>query len=239
MSTNSAKPDMEKDERERAIKTNPCGICRAKRLPVCRCRGGGGSGGGGGSDSSNDLKDDASRAGSAPYHLELSPVPALIEYLNESQVWFLEEDADLIFKFENPLLKITLDMENGSLVLQGKKDLKEDEQNDLDALFDAIEDELNNFKMELKAKNIEIGPITMVRDHNTLSIKIPNPQYFDLFITRLMNKNLLPHHPDAALQLRDKNVGPSALVQAVLSNEENKPTAPTPFDIRPRPKPKD
>lgn len=33
-----------KDPIEEAIKNNPCGICRAKRLRMCKCKGGGSGG---------------------------------------------------------------------------------------------------------------------------------------------------------------------------------------------------
>src|SRR3990167_781924 len=114
---------------------NPCGICRASGFPVCKGHGGGGGGGGGGSDSSASSDDTKSA----------SPVPApqpkgsadIVALLAQNGGWTNQDDLDSTFKFENPeaLYTLEMDMELGSLIFSGNKDLSKEQQDTLDEFF--------------------------------------------------------------------------------------------------------
>lgn len=228
--------ETQKDERARAIENNPCNTCRAFALPICRGHGGGG-GGGGGSGAAGD-GDLSAASNIAPDFMLSTDEDTIIKALTQGG-WTLAEDTDLVFEFDDPfaLLTIKLDMESGLLELKGKDDLSPEEQQILDELFDDIENELALFNKELLAKNVQIGPIKIVREPNSLSIRIPDPQYFDAFIQRLMNKNLLP---TPAPELQEKDEISQSIPKESLeltAQEKNAPTAPNPFDISRGPRP--
>lgn len=236
MPSNNPKEETKKDQRMRAVANNPCSMCRALNIPVCRGHGGGG--GGGGSDGSSSSDDESNTNFVAP-SLVASDINAIKESFIQTEAWSLSEDTDLEFEFTEPnaLLYITLNMEIGSLVFRGKRELSEEEQKALDELFDAIEKELTLFKNELIKINEPIEAIKMVREHHSLSIKIPDPKHYDLFIQRLIDKNLLPNSSTYLQQQKNTINQADTLAPLELIVDDNKSKAPTPFDIR-GPKPK-
>lgn len=173
--------ETQKDERARAIENNPCSICRSLGLPFCRGHGGGS--GGGGSDSASDDKVDNND------HQLLAPknpanVTNIDQLLLHSGLWHLPEDEDFVFEFKDPLalVNMTLNMELGLLVLQGKRELGNEEQNALDELYDTIAQEFNLFKNSIKDPQVPLEAMTLAREGNSLTIKIPSPKYYDLFV---------------------------------------------------------
>ncbi|WP_156812502.1 hypothetical protein [Legionella tunisiensis] len=160
MKVNNSK-ETQKDARARAIENNPCNMCRAFGLPLCRGHGGGG----GGSNDASENQDNEQSMLEAPWPV-LKPVTEnekLIQFFLESGMWTLAEDADLVLEFSNldAILTIKLDMENGELLFEGDRDLL---TGTLDELFDAVEKELAFFNQELIARKLMNEPITAVRD---------------------------------------------------------------------------
>ncbi|WP_019217032.1 hypothetical protein [Legionella tunisiensis] len=64
-----------------------------------------------------------------------------------------------------------------------------------------------------------------------MSIKIPSPQYYDIFIERLLNKNLLPNRPSPALQEKEDMQHTVAKKSLEFEQKDIARTAPTPFDL--------
>lgn len=233
--------ETQKDARTRAIENNPCNMCRAFGLPICRGHGGGGGGDGGGA---GETQDNEQATSGAPWPV-LKPVTdneKLVQFLLESGMWALATDADLVLEFSNldAILTIKLDMENGELLFEGKRDLP---PGALDELFDTIEQELASFNQELIDRKLINEPIKAVRDkeNNTLSIKIPSPQYYDLFVQRLLNKNLLPNRPAPVLEEKEDLQQTVTQQAPELEPASVARTAPTPldlFDISRGPRPK-
>lgn len=228
--------ETQKDERARAIENNPCNICRSLGLPFCRGHGGGS--GEGGSDSASDVKLDGND------HQLLAPknpanVPSIDQLLLHCGLWHLPEDADFVFEFKDPLalVNMTLNMELGLLVLQGKRELGNEEQNALDELFDTIGQEFNLFKNSIKNPQFPLETMTLAREGNSLTIKIPSPKYYDLFVQQLMDKNLLPSNVPV-LQHQNQSVKHPQKSEAAKDSvmEEYKSSLPNPFDISRGPK---
>lgn len=222
--------DMSKDPRQKAIDNNPCGICRAFGLPTCRGHSGGG-GGGGESGGSND-DDDKSKTDELGDKLTAD---ALKDILIQSEGWSLIKDTEYNFEFSglNSLISITLKMEVGTFNFRGKNDVTEDEQKDVDELYDAIKKELELFKAELAEKNLPINAIKLSQVGNNLTITIPSPKQYDQFIQRVMDKNILPRETQ---QLQDK----SAMIQSAMDSiqQDTKSISPNPFDMSgPKPRP--
>ena len=234
--------DTQKDSRTRAIENNPCNMCRALGLPICRGHGGGGGGGDGGA--AGETQDNTQSMSGSPWPV-LKPVvenEKLVQFLLESGMWALAEDADLELEFSNldALLTIKLDMENGELLFEGKRDLP---PGTLDELFDAVEQELALFSQELKDRKLIEEPINAVRNRekNTLSIKILSPQYYDIFIQRLLSKNILPNQPAPVLEEKEDLQQTAAIQVPELEMASIARAAPTPldlFDISRGPRPK-
>lgn len=229
--------ETQKDERARAIENNPCSICRSLGLPFCRGHGGG-SGGGGSDSASDDKKVDDNK------HQLLAPknpanVTNIEQLLLHSGLWHLPEDEDFVFEFKDSLalVNMTLNMELGLLMLQGKRELSNEEQNALDELYDTIAQEFNLFKNSIKDPQVPLEAMTLAREGNSLTIKIPSPKYYDLFVQQLMEKNLLPgkapvlQHQNQSVKHPEKS---EAAKESVM--EEYKSSLPNPFDISRGPK---
>ncbi|TAL59902.1 MAG: hypothetical protein EPN84_10380 [Legionella sp.] len=230
MPSNNPKEESKRDLRARAVANNPCSICRALGIPVCRGHGAGGGGGGGDGDTNSDTIDNKADLNSIMLDPKVTAdVNALSKSLIQTEEWHQSEDADLVLEFAEPsaYVHIILNMEIGSLVFRASRELSEEEQKALDELFDAIEKELALFKNELINMNEPIQAIKMVREHDSLSIKIPDPKHYDLFIQSLIDKNLLPNTSTAEFNINQS----ITLDPTELSSDNNKSRAPTPFDI--------
>lgn len=215
-----------RDERSKALDSNPCGICRASGLPICKGHAGG-SGGGDGNKDENSQKDNTPTPKYVPTNLE---VKALSSYLENSEVWNTNED--FLYNFNNDLavFSIELDAARGLIHFKGKESLNTNDKKDLNELYDKVEDELKKFTDEVNAQNISIS-----RKGNDLKISIPDPNLYDQFVTRLLNKNLIPDNnyktdldyktnPDAKQKVDEKDAAASY-------------KSPNPFDISSGPKP--
>lgn len=213
-----------KDPLTQAIENNPCGICRAKRLPACICKPGGG-GSGGGSEEESAEKDNALQA--------TAHVPTL-QHLNtifsESPVWQPVPNADDSYTYNDPqgLFTIKIDLSAGTLELTKHPGLSKEELQQLEKLLDVIESEFHAFKAELQAKGINTQAFQCHHDNGSLTIKIPNPKYFDAFIQQLVDKQLLPTDTMNRAHLPEADGSKS---QDDTRNQATNSTAPNPFDI--------
>jgi hypothetical protein len=209
------------DPLTQAIEKNPCGICRAKRLPTCICK----RGGGGSSEEESAEKNDA---------LPTTPHTPTLAHLNhifsESPVWQPVPDADDSYTYNDPqgLFSIKLDLGAGSLELTKRPDLSKEELQQLEKLLNMIENAFLSFKSELEAKGIDTQAFQCEHKNGSLIIKIPNPTYFDAFIQRLVDKQLLPTN---TINKTHSSASDDSTSQEDSLNQENNTTAPNPFDI--------
>lgn len=240
---NASQSDSNEDAGKSNISDNPCGICRASGLPICKGHGGGSGGGGGDSDSKEAEKTGPQvQPGSMLLNVP-TPKPesdALFDLLEHSQLW--TQTDDFIFQYKNPhaLLSMTLNMENNTLSCQGKDDLTKEEQHALDTLFKAMEHEFTIFKKESSTTHPMQANISRIG--NQMTINIPDPKYFDAFIQRLVDKNLLVLADKNLLQAQpeSKQKVASPIISEIEAPQSEQPTsswtAPTPFDMTPKPK---
>ena len=203
----------------RSEKKGPaCEMCRAMGLAMCKGHGGG-SGGGGNPDASSNKKEETL---ATP---KLSP-DALEAKLLQSTAWKKPDELEqtFLFKDQDALFNMTLDMENNQIIFLGNKNLTENERAALNELLDAIVHELNEFKSELTQHGESGEQFKMTHDRNTLTIICPSAKHYDAFAQRLMDKNMLPIHPKTELQKRyDK---------PKVDEPSRQYTTPTPFDIK-------
>jgi hypothetical protein len=223
-----AAQDDKKDSRQQAIQNNPCSSCRALGLPICR-----GHGGGGGS-SENDKKDVTSAA------LKNTPTKSVVHSLSmqleESMLWQESSEEDLLFVCQNALALVTIkiNLAEGTLTFEAPENLSEKEKDDLNALYDALINTLNEFKQELAKQGITLDA-EYKKEGNNLSIKIPEPKYFDAFVKKLMAKELIPTRAVEWNQVTEAKKQP--MVAVTLADVQPDYKAPTPFDTS-GPKPK-
>ncbi|QBR84773.1 hypothetical protein E3983_10660 [Legionella israelensis] len=211
-----------RDERSKALAGNPCGNCRAAGLPICKGHGGGGGAGGNEAKDENASKDNAPTPKNVPSNIE---VKALSSYLENSEVW--NSDDDFLYNFNNDLavFSIELDLAKGVIHFQGNESLSANDKKDLNELYDKIEDELKRFTDEADAQNISFS-----RKGDNLKINIPDPKLYDQFVTRLLNKNLIPdNNYNADL---DYKINPDAERKVDVNKiADSSYKLPNPFDI--------
>ena len=228
----------DKDSSQGSDKPNPCGICRAAGIPVCKGHGGGA--GGGGSDSNGAKKEEAGSQLGAVQLNSSTPKPKnddLVNSLERCQLW--SQVDDFIFKYKNPssLLSMTINMEKNTLICQGHDHLTKEEKLARDMLFEAIGQELDSFRKE----NPTILTMNIEKSHsgNQITINIPDQKCFDAFIQRLVDKNLLNLSDENLLK---KQPSPEKKSTQVMDDVQSPPeelasqrTATTPFSIEPKP----
>ncbi len=97
-------------------------------------------------------------------------------------------------------------------------------------LFDQIEKQFSQFKKSLDNPQIPLESMTLLRTGNTLTLKIPNPKYYDTFVQQLMDKNLLP---SKAVPLQQQHKTESKeLSQEEATIQRYTSLLPNPFDIK-------
>ncbi|MGQ3887824.1 hypothetical protein ACQUW5_02185 [Legionella sp. CNM-1927-20] len=185
MPTNAKTKEKRKDERANALDSNPCSMCRAMGSTVCKGHGGGG-GGGGGNKGETSQKDNAPTPEFKPTNLE---VRALSSYLEQSEVWQTEDDFLYNFNSDFAVFSMALDLGKGLIHVKADESLEDKDEKDLNELYDKIEEELKLFTQEVKAQNINVS-----RKGNDLKISIPDQKLYDQFVTKLLNKNLVPNN---------------------------------------------
>lgn len=208
-----------KDDRTKAIQSNPCGICRANGSPVCKGHGGSCSSG---SDDSSDRLEDASTKTTATGISAYRPI-SLETLLIQSAVW--KHTDELTFKFESPnaLFTMEIDMENNRIVFLGDKNLLREQQKELNLFLNTILDELKQFKAELTAQGVSANNIKVTRGENTLILSFGSAKQYDSFVQRLIDKNLIPMHPRPVLQEKHEN--------HLVEEHGRRYNTPTPFNM--------
>lgn len=187
------------------INSNSCGTCKARRLPVCVGHGGSGSGTeGSGSDNSSDNTNTFQRSPEITFN------PETLAELTAKNI--------LTIKYED----------FGRLTIQSNPTLLQPEQTyQLNYLILMIEALLKDFK-ETHALNNNACHIQLKKDEQgnrvSIVISINNPRYYDLFIEKLNQFQLL--------SMLDKNVAQSKNANSPISIN----TLKTPYSTKPKPK---
>lgn len=212
-----------KDPLTQAIQNNPCGMCRAKRLPTCICKRG--SGGSGDVEEESTEKDNAIQATAHAPTLE-----HLKTIFLTSPVWQPVPNADDSYTYNDPqgLFTIKLDLCAGTLELTKRPGLSKEELQQLEKFLDVIENEFHAFKAELQAKGINTQAFQCHHENGSLTIKIPHPKYFDAFIQQLVDNQLLTTN---TMNKAHSSEGNDSKPQDDNRNQTSSSTAPNPFDI--------
>jgi hypothetical protein len=212
-----------KDDRTKAIESNPCPTCRLKGFPSCTGHGGGGGSSGDSKDASDRLED-ASTKTTATATPTFRPI-LLETQLMQSQIWKCKDEFTFTFESQDALFTMEIDMVHNRIIFLGDKNLSREQREDLRLFFDTIMKEFNEFKRELTAQGISVDNITVTREGNTLILSFgsSNRIQYDAFVQRLIDKNLIPMHPRPAPQEKHEN--------HLVEEQGRRSNTPTPFDI--------
>lgn len=225
-----------------SINNNPCGICRAAGMPVCKGHGGGSMGGGESSANDELQSEDATLKTSSPspqFQTILSSKRSIDEVLSQSSLWTQLDPLESNFQYNNPdsLISIELQAENLVLAFRGHDHLTTDQQKERNEFFMAVEKEFKLFKETLSTLGVTCKDMTLNSATNQLSITIPSPKYYDAFLERLMSKNLLNTQVSPAPTMQEKKEAQADLMSRQTSEESTeKSTAPNPFHTTLKPK---
>lgn len=184
------------------INKNPCGICRANRLPICKGHGKSGGGGGGldsGSGSTEtksehplSLNDTGLVINQPPRH-ELRPDGQPVEQsvtsgfaVHTPEVFDVEDMAHLYLIHNNS--------EYGILTIRLQPAAAEESKTQ--DFLHALKMEFNQFKNRLEKQGINVDSFIAISKHNELVIRISSPKYYDAFIQQLVNKKVLAKEQD-------------------------------------------
>ena len=205
-------PSTNKDPISLLIERNPCSLCRKSRRAKCTC----GPGGGGGSGGSSDEKTNTAKVTESTSSTKMNP--AQLSEQNDVKSTLNVSNAPN----KQELLSIKNDSEPGILTILANYILAKNPQEALQAIFGEFE----AFKLKLKEKGEVVDNFTAERTNNSLTMRIPNPKFYDDFIQQLILKNLIPSQSNSQTNT-DKNKA-----------SENKRSAfnPTPLSMRPKPK---
>lgn len=221
------------DARQEMINKNPCSLCRNRGLPVCKCKGV--EAGGGSSDKSEEL--------------ELSSEPSLDDELfGLSPEAVLDEKLFMINQSQFDLLRltdlvtITNNASRGILTMRPKLGLNLEDSKAVQEFVHKIKLAFDQFKIALQKQGINVDHFTMVDKPNELTLRIPGPKYYDLFIQQLKANNMLPKESVQEPALTPMGTIPSPLNTkanakvADNDSEREEPFNPTPFKTTFRPR---
>jgi hypothetical protein len=213
MSSKLSKQTDTKDQLTKSIESNSCVMCRAARKPVCTCKRG------------SSAKRSASEAQLETETSALLTSPLEIQ-LSQSTGWKRSDESAVAFTYENRYAFFTphLDLEKGQIVFHGIPRLIRPRQTLLDEFFQEIVDEFKAFKDELEKRGISVENMNISIKDNKLTISIPNPQYYQAFIQRLVDKKLLSMQAAQEKQLE----------RTPAKQHNQKYSSPTPFSLNPR-----
>lgn len=216
------------DERTLAIKNNPCGSCRALGLPICRGHGGGGGGSGDKTSAQDKEASVTPNADQLMKALKLSPLWTTKDAPDEEEV----EAENAVFDYNPPesILFFHIDFEKGIVKLRPKPNLSKEDLETYEDFQKAIENELHVMKQEMEEQGKEFN-FSIERVGNKVFIRIPNVQQFDLFITRLRDKNFLPTQPQPTPKMADSEKKDLPGYDSDSFKREASRRAPNPFDI--------
>ncbi|AUH72741.1 class C beta-lactamase-related serine hydrolase [Legionella sainthelensi] len=164
------------------LDNNPCGICRANGMPICKGHGTGSSG------ESSEVNDDRTSRKDLSATSDKSSLKSIFTSLKKSQLW-VSDYEEMIFNYINPdsLILITANTGSGLINISGIPIKSESQEKAQNELLNAIEQELNQF---LEESEHEVS-VKIHRTGKRLEIKIPDKTCYDAFMQRLMDKNLL------------------------------------------------
>ena len=116
---------------------------------------------------------------------------------------------------------------NLCLTFRGGSNLSKEEMAWLKDYFSAIQSEFDAFKDELQDNHISTEGFTAIIENKQLTIQIPNQKYYELFMVRLMNQNLLPSPNMRQQKTKEDDVVTQSSYRS-----------PNPFDISQGPRPR-
>jgi|GEM_PF-1850656 len=176
MPTSKSESRSEKESVESAIKqaveSNPCGMCRALGLPICK-----GHSGGHGDKKEGSVEKYQQGSAKSPDIAEANTLPS---YLGGSEVWISDDDSKYSFTNELSIFSINLDLKNGMIHFKATEPLTADNKKDLEQLYTEI------------TKEVKTEDIIFSREGNNLEIRLPSTESCEQFITKLLNKHLIP-----------------------------------------------
>ncbi|MCE0724632.1 hypothetical protein [Legionella resiliens] len=188
------------DDIQALIEKNPCGLCKAAKLPVCKCKGPGGSGGGGGSGSNSDNLLETQSKTSAQHSMSMNNKEAF-----ESMPLDLYADAEVtvqdslkldLFDLEEmaEFLLFSHDSKRGVITIRPKPSLLLDEK-EIRELIQTLKKAFEQFKIALEKEGVPVDDFTITLNKNELIVR-------DTFIKELVKRNLLPkaYAPNLELQ---------------------------------------
>lgn len=225
----------EKDEATLAIENNPCGLCRAMLLPICRGHGGSGGGGGGSEGKAAELKIisvSAIKPGDIFFKYTKGDDGA-IKVIDDLGNGLSEELAgELLLKNFKELFKQQLEINSNhkdTLSIEIKAAQKEV----LQEFLKLLKDNCDTLVLAEQEKNPEYR--AEIKE-NTLTIFIPDNTTLFQKIVKSLSENSLSLYKQA-----EENVNKQKLTsshqekkETLQSVEENKqkPFNPTPFSTR-------
>lgn len=229
-----------KDLTTLAIEKNPCGLCRAFGLPICKGHGGGSGGGGdGGTQSSGHASNEERTVKFIPAADISDSAPGIFNKNDKAKPFLYKENElnvnDKTFNIDiinalldKQILSIENDSERGILRIKCHPvfhaSLFDDEKDELNKFFTIIREEFNHFKSEKSLSSANDCSIEQDNQNNILSltIHITSPQLHNEFIGRLTS-----HFRDIPAVEKIKKS------KNQTTNEEEKSTysAPNPFKI--------
>jgi len=214
------------DPIKESIDNNVCGTCRANGLPPpCQGHGGGGGGGssGGGNEDRKERTDMYTQTNSS------RQIDIAFSYLLQNVNWTQESilDRALVFTKPDALLTLKIDGENGVLIFRGNLGLSKDLEKILHEFYKKIINEFDEFKKENRMTDKNF---VAVNSGNTLTLMMPNKKLYDLFVERLIAKNLIatPANLTSAQDFQPKREDAT----------KDSRSYPNPFDISKGPRPK-
>lgn len=157
----------------------------------------------------------------------------LVGYLASREGWqqSTNDDDDRILIFNNPhtFFNLHLNIDKGLLIAREKEGISGIDRHDVQELFTALADEYNSLKDDAGLEDLD-------KLDRTLRIQIPKPAYYDLFLDKVLRKNLLPDQLAEQKLLAEKN---KALQPKTPESDDSMmtlSTTPTPLSMRPKPK---
>jgi|GEM_PF-3419863 len=181
----------DKSENERLnlnpIDNNPCGICRANGLAICK-------GHGGSSDSSDGDPAITDKSGASD-----KTIPKMLHTSFQENPLWLPDAEEFVFEWHNEesIMSIKADIGTGSVIISGIDGVSDSHEKAQAELLTAIENEFNQFIEELAGAGVSVDGMRATHIGNELKIIIPNKTCYDAFMQRLIDKNLLITHSAA------------------------------------------
>lgn len=185
-------PKEKQDPIKVAIENNACSLCRAMGYPICRGHGGNEGGGGSGGDSSGSKNEGVKHTLDKVTGISAPIIDVMNELDKAKSILVSQLLSDKKIDYAAGLLTVHSDRLRGDLIFKIQPGLSKSEIQTSLEFLKAVKAEFEEFKNELNDRRISTKNFNAVLKDNELAIHIPVPTYYDAFIMRLENKNLLP-----------------------------------------------